>query len=204
METINSEYYILVEDSEYPALAYKDWGDFDLDRTLNLNRPIEKMPEFPFDLYLRKPVPRKPKLADYHILFGLEHVVSERVKLTIEEMNPIKIEYLPADIHLNSTGYEEGYFILNIYNVITAMDKAHSEWTKSHNPRPEREVLSIDKLVLDLSKLADIPLQERLIFALGECPVYKLFHESIIDNIARLEPKGFYAVPVKAWDGNGI
>jgi hypothetical protein len=130
-------------------------------------------------------------------LFGLEHVVSERVKLAIEEMNPIKVEYLPADIHMNSIGYEEGYFILNIYNVISAMDKANSIWDKSCHPDPKKEVGFIDKLVLDSSKLIEIPLADRLIFALEENPSKTLFHESVIDNIAKLEPKGFYAVPVE-------
>ena len=79
------------------------------------------------------------------------------------------------------------------------MDKENSVWEKSNLGITEKEVLSISKLVMDLDKIKDIPLSERLIFALGECRSYTLFHESVIENIEKISPKGCFAVSVEDW-----
>ena len=50
-----------------------------------------------------------------------------------------------------------------------------------------------------MDKLKDIPLSEQLIFSLGKCPCYTLFHESVIAYIEKLSPKGCYAVLVEDW-----
>ena len=198
-ENTSSEYYLLVEDGSNPEIEYRN-PDYNLDRSLSLYRHIILPDDYQMiDLYL---MGRISKLkVDYLTLFGLEHVVSERVKLAIEEMNPVNIQFLPTIIHGQKEDHED-YFIINCYNAIPAMDKKKSEWTKSGNPDPGREVQSIDKLVLDPDKIKDIPLSERLIVALGECMWYTLFHESVIENIEKLKPKGFYAVPVDAWDSD--
>ena len=192
-----NEYYLLMENNSNIELIY-DNLDFGLSRELNYYEPIDLPEEFaPLELHLRNRV-AKPRIEDYHTLFGLEHVVSVKLKQAIEELKPVNLQFLPAEIHTRSDEYED-YFIVNCYNLIPAMDKEKSKWTKSNHPDPEREVQSIDKLVMDLDKLKDIPLSERLIFVLGECPAYTLFHESVIRNIEKADPKGLYAVPVEAW-----
>ena len=112
---MNSEYYLLEKDSAYPSLEYRD-PDYDLSWELGCYEPI-KMPEDPFDLYLRKPIPRNPKIVDYHILFGTRHVFSERVKQAIEELKPVNIGFLPTGIHVKNA-YYDNYFIFYTYNVI--------------------------------------------------------------------------------------
>jgi hypothetical protein len=200
-ENTKSYYYFLVADYSYPTLVYRNWQVFELGRNLSLYKPIILPKDYQvIDLYLRKKI-SKPKMADYHIYDGTEHIISKRMKESIEEMDPVNIHFLPAVIH---TGKEEkedyaDYFIINCYNVIQAMDKENSVWKKSRNTMPGREVLSIGKLVMDMDKIKDIPLSERLIFALGECRSYTLFHESVVENIEKLSPKGCYAIPVEDW-----
>ena len=198
METINSEYYLLVKDSAYPSLEYRDSDNYDLSWELECYKPIE-MPEASFDLYLRKPFPRNPKIVDYHRLFGIRHVFSERVKQAIEELSPVRIGFLPTNIRTKNN-YYENHFIFYSYNLIPCMDVQNSVYTKSSYSTPEQfRALSVDKLALDSSKLADIPLPERRIFSLGETTAYTLFHESVINNIEKLNPKGMHAVSLDVW-----
>ena len=196
-ESINKEYYLLLENGSNIELIYRNL-DYQLSRYLGYYRYINMPDDYDtLELHLRNRV-AKPRIEDYHTVFGIKHVVSSRLRLSLEEMSPVNMQFLPATIHANGDEYND-YFIVNCYNVIPAMDKEKSFWKKSRNTMPGREVLSIDKLVIDRTKLKDIPLSERLIFSLGECRSYTLFHESVIRNIEKTDPKGLYAVPVEAW-----
>ena len=190
---MDKEYYLLEKGSAYPSLEYHDSDNYDLDWNLGWNEPIE-MPEDLFDLYSRN-----SKIVDYHRLFGNEHVFSERVKQAIEELNPVNIGFLPAVIRTRKN-YYENYFIFYSYNIIPCMDIPNSAYKESSKSTPEQfRALTLYKLALDSSKLADIPLSERLIFSLGECRSYTLFHESVINNIEKLNPKGMHAISLDAW-----
>ena len=181
MVITNSEYYLL---NIGGGLEHHD-PNFDLDWALWLDEPID-MPEQPIDLYVRPPISMF-SMGDYLGLFGgIKYVVSERIKSVIVGMQTIKMQFLPACIHKGKKDYDS-YFILKCYNEILCMDKTNSFWTKSSNINREKEVLSIEKLVIDDAQIKDIPVSERLIFRVKECTPYILFHTSIVEEFRKLK-----------------
>ena len=194
MVDYNEEYFFLKLSS---SLKYKN-PNFDLWRNLHTSGPSE-IPESPIDLYVIPPIAGY-SIGDYDSFNGgFDYVFSERVKNVIERLNPVNTQFLATNIHKGKKIYD-GYFILHCYHRISCMDKKNSFWTKSNISKPEKEVLSIDKLVLDDSEIKNLPVSERLIFKVKECTLYILFHKSIVDEIKKLpRAKGLSFVAVKDW-----
>jgi hypothetical protein len=191
----SGEYFLLeYTGNEYPMLEFSsdDQDDFELFKT----EPVEQ--KEPFEFRFAKPVPRNPQMGDYHYF---EYVVfSNRIKEVLQKLNIPKIEYLDAEISDKKGNIHDEYCILHICNRISCMDKDKSIWTPTlidkNKPR------EIKKLVLDTICIETISLQERLIFALKEHSSYYLFHESVVDAITAINPKGLRFVNVESWHSN--
>lgn len=142
-----------------------------------------------------KPYPRKPVMADYH--FWRFIVVSNRIKEILQNMNIPGIDFHSAKITDNKGNTSDGYFILHIRHRIACLNKEKSVW-KPPVFDPE-DVLAVKKMVLNMDRLEQISLSERLIFGLGECFTYTLFHESVVDAITAINPTGLIFTPVADW-----
>jgi hypothetical protein len=68
------------------------------------------------------------------------------------------------------------------------IDRQQSVLTLIHTGK----VAWIDKLVIDYEKLAAIPLEDRLLFKMGETSTVWLWHESIVELLESIQPLGIY------------
>ncbi|GEL75625.1 hypothetical protein MVI01_74090 [Myxococcus virescens] len=59
--------------------------------------------------------------------------------------------------------------------------------------------MAIGKLVLDEQALADIPLERRLIFRLGELLDTILLHSSLVERLRSWEAEGFKFMRIDEW-----
>jgi hypothetical protein len=170
-----------------PAVIFDDEMDED-----------EIMIEEPIDHNLIKlkfwePYPKKPVMVDFHH-DGVIDAVSDKIGSILTSMKIKGIQLIPATIFdpKNKHTYED-YCYLHIYNYLECLDRNKSIY------QPDRVggVASIDKLALDERKLSRIPLEERLIFRLGEMYTQQLFHKTVVDKIMENNPQGIRFVNVK-------
>ena len=196
------EQYFLLEKydpaNRYASINLSNREQREIDYQSHFADPIKAKWKDPIEFKFRKDYSRKSQMADYHY-WAPPKVFSERIKEVIESMNIPNIEFLEAEITdlKNETHYD--YYIMHVCRLIACFNKEKSKWEPPiFDPN---KVMSIDKMVLDMDKLEKIPLQERLIFRLEECRNYHLFHESVVDAIAKLDPvpTGFRFVSVGAW-----
>ena len=192
MKDYNQEYFFLQEKgNNYPLISYVDWPDGDI---AFLEAPYKENKIIPFKF--RDPLPSKPEIADLHAC-SYKMIVSQRIKMQLEEMNLKEVQFIPATIYNQAGEIVEGYYIIHIYHFIQAMDKEKSDWEEDSNPE---QAYSIDELVLDNEKLDKIPLEDRLVFALKEHPLTTVYHRSVIDRILALQPIGVGVYCLADWD----
>ena len=140
------------------------------------------------------PYPKKPTMADFH----QDGIVSFFSKKIYDALQPITLEgaqLLRGEIKdpKNKKIYED-YYYLHIFNKISCLDRNLSDFDDSIG---SDTVLSISKMVLNKDILSNIPLQERLIFRLGEKSSFQLFHKSVIDAIIAVNPENMRFVKVE-------
>lgn len=199
------EQYFLITDYDpvrrYGHLVLRDREQLQVDYQLHFTDPIKEKWEGETILYKFQGKGRKRVVADYHYAHGY-HVFSDRIKELIESLNVSDIDFLEAaiiDKKVDMVTTIIGYSVMHVRRLIACFNKEKSRWKPPvFDPN---KVMSIDNMVLDMDRLEKIPLQERLIFRLEECVHYHLFHESVVDAIAALEPAptGFRFVSVGAW-----
>ena len=134
---------LLEESSDCPDYLYEEG-------------PIENPKLMLFEL--GDPVPRKPKMADYHA--SPNTVVSKKI---FNILSPLKIEgiqLLPATITIKNEVLKD-YWALHIYHHIKCVDTKLSECAIKST-----RLSRVNKLVLDKKILEKIPLNKRLIFRL--------------------------------------
>jgi hypothetical protein len=144
--------------------------------------PIENPKLMLFEL--GDPIPRKPKMADYHA--SPNAVVSKKI---FDILSPLKIEgiqLLPATISVKDKTLKD-YWAIHIYHHIQCVDLELSECAVKST-----RLSRVKKLVLDKKVLEKIPLQKRLIFRLKEDISYELFHVSIMESIMGANPEGIH------------
>jgi hypothetical protein len=193
---MNSEYYAIVGAQNFLTYIIKDHPEYEgLDRNLYVaDVPLQF--EAPIELVKKRLDTTVPRY--YYELSGGYHVFSKIVCDVFQRFNLEKVGYLPANLTLNSKFYTD-FYILHVYNRIDCMDRAGSRWEPSQifNPEkmpPKMEFRHIYKLQLDEAKLKAIPLEQRLVFNVDNVVFDTLFHESIVDEIAkikRIRSKGF-------------
>lgn len=194
MKNYNDEYFYLRRIGErYPLIDYIGY-DTELYKRMALDITEKRMVRF------GDPVPHKPLLGDLHSLKVHAPVISERLKNVLEGLNLRDMQFLPAIIRDNRDDEHEGFFIIHIYNLVRCMDKEKSKWRPS--PWNEGDAIGVDKLVLDNEVLDAIPLEERLVFRLGELDTHALYHQSVIEKILEIEPKGLTVYRLSGYDSS--
>lgn len=158
---------------------------------LDLGVPVEN-PE-PLLFRLGKPVPKKPKMADYHST--PKSVISKKI---FDVLSPMKIEgiqLLPARIRGANDELFTNYWAILILNNLECVDEDLSECDIT-----DINLEDVEKLVLDRKKLAAIPLKKRLIFRLKEDRSYQLFHASVVEAIMAIKPEGIRFTNIEEWN----
>ena len=124
-----------------------------------------------------------PHLYDCHMVPNL--LVSKKIFDVLSPMNIPSIQLLEATLHAEGKSIENTYWVVNIHHDIKCIDEEKSDLIVEI-----RWIEDVKKVVLDRELLAKIPLEERLIFALGEQLNYHLYHKSVVDKIMATEPTG--------------
>jgi hypothetical protein len=184
------DYYLLLAANEHsiPSIIQNSDSDLDLDLEEGHLDEIDLI-EFEFD----EPYPKKPKMADYLDGGGIG-VISEKIIDIVKPLNIYQVQLVPAVISNPRNNEIYNYYYLHIYNYINCLDKNKSVFEGDE----ELETVNIiEKMVLDTTVLAKIPLEERLIFRLGELYTHQLFHKSIVDKIMESKPSGIRFVKVE-------
>ncbi|GHV57924.1 hypothetical protein FACS1894182_08150 [Bacteroidia bacterium] len=175
----NPQHPLLIEDSDCPPYSWE-----------------ESRIENPQPMYycLGKPVPRKPKMVDYHS--SPDSVISKKIFDVLDNLNVKGIQLIPAVIRGKNDEIYENYWYIHIINHYSVIDKENSEydWDSFLG-----KIWALDKLVLDEEKLKPIPLDERLIFRMPEYTAETLVHKSVVDAIMATNPEGVAFYNVKEW-----
>ncbi|MHC6204037.1 imm11 family protein [Breznakiellaceae bacterium SP9] len=186
------DYYLLFSGGipNSPTVIFDDETDED-----------DVMVEEPIDLELItmkfwEPYPKKPVMVDFHDGGGMG-VVSQKIYEALSPMKIKGIQLILATIFdpKNKKTYGDYYF-LHIHNYLECLDKDKSVYKASG----VGTILYINKMVLDTTVLSKIPLEDRLIFHLGEMFTHQLFHKSIVDVIMAVNPEGIRFVNVTEYN----
>lgn len=195
MKDYNEEYFFLglVDHPSYPMLAFGD----------NFKRYARKFLQAepiiydePIELKFREPVPRKPKMADYHLLSTPSPVFSEKLKNVIDKIKIRDIQFVPVLIRNEDDELIEGFSAIKVCNMIHCVDFEKSECDIDE----DGDIDNIDKLVLDCDKLDKIPLEDRLIFAVAEKRTYVVYHISVVEKMLDSAPQGMTVYRLSGWD----
>ncbi|GHU98988.1 hypothetical protein FACS1894159_02300 [Bacteroidia bacterium] len=175
----NPQHPLLTEDSDCPPYSWE-------------KSRIENPGQMSYRL--GKPVPRKPKMADYHST--PDSVISKKIFDVLDNLKVKGIQLIPAIITGKNDEIYENYWYIHIVNHYSVIDKENSEYDWDTYLG---KIWALDKLVLDEEKLKPIPLDERLIFRMPEYRVKQLFHKSVVDAIMATNPEGVVFYNVKEW-----
>lgn len=146
------------------------------------------------EFQFKTPIPWQYRLADVHG-YAQYLVVSDKIKNILEPMDLKNVQYLPTTVKNPKTGdIYSGYWTLHVYNLIFCLDRGKSIYETFDEE--DDHIFNIEKLVLDNRALEKIPLNERLIFSLGEEGLEIFFHISIAEKIVAAKPKGVMFCPL--------
>ncbi|SDF28024.1 imm11 family protein [Myxococcus virescens] len=123
-----------------------------------------------------------------------EPLLSARAKFILEPLAISHLQLLPADVSFES-GEVQRFWWLHVYRSIHCVDRTRTKGL-FYSPR---EMMAIGKLVLDEQALADIPLERRLIFRLGELLDTILLHSSLVERLRSWEAEGFKFMRIDEW-----
>ena len=191
MTTNEFNYYLLYAEAipSSPAVILGDEMDED---EIVIEEPISDQIEL-IEMKFWEPYPKKPVMVDFHDN-GTIGVVSKKIYNVLSPLNIKGIELIPATIFdpKNKNTYEDYYF-LHIYNYLECLDRDKAIYKIGS----VGTILNIKKVVLDINVLSKIPLEDRLIFRLGEMFTHQLFHESVVEKIMASSPQGLRFVKVE-------
>ncbi len=175
----NDQHPLLVEDSNCPPYTLER-GAIDNPR--------------PMEYRLGKPVPRKPKMVDYHS--AVNSVISKKIYDVLASMSIKGVQLIPAIITGKKNEIYENYWFVNIYNHFPALDREKSvcDWDSMG------VAYYMQSITLNEEYLKTIPLEERLVFFLSENGVEQFFHKSVVDAIMATNPKGLRFYNVREWE----
>jgi hypothetical protein len=138
------------------------------------------------------PIPRRPKMADYHA--SPSSVISKKIFDVLEPQNIEGIQLLPSIIRGKNDELFHNYWAIHIFKRIKCVDDKLSDCIVK-----SIRLSRVKKLVLDKKILESIPLNKRLIFRLKEDFAYQLFHVSIVESIMAVNPEGIRFTNIEKW-----
>ena len=185
---MNHEYYLIDSDGTPDAPLLNGSGR---DGFLFRNPPV--VITKPIRLGYRPPIPRKPRMIDYHSM--PESVISQKIYEVLEPMNIKGIQLVPAVIKGKDDELFKDYWIIHIYNRIACMDREKSIYEADDDD----DIDDIEQLCLDKKILNEIPLEDRLVFLLKEDISFYIYHKSVVEAIMSVNPEGVKFYPIEEW-----
>jgi hypothetical protein len=189
MSALQRDYFVLCRGgpNTYPLLGWDQSAS-----AYRKGRPVPILERV--KLRLGEPVPPRPVMVDYHSL--PEPVVSTRVKDALESLGLEGAQFVPADVRVGETVLP--YWLLHVHARLRCMDRERSVFRTSSSGLL---MLSLKKLVLDETVLAETPLSARRIFVLAESTSVNLVHRSVAERVLALTPRpeGLRFIPVEEW-----
>ena len=192
MNTNEFDYYLIGSDdtSSVPLLM----PDGNQTTGMLLDRePIEPLKK-PMELCFNPPVPRKPRMVDFHELPS--SVFSQKIYDVLQPMNIYGLQLLPATVRGKNNEMFNNYWVAYVYNRIACLDLENSEYDVDED---DGEINNIMHFFLDNKKLAEIPLEKRLVFLLAEDMPKRIYHKSVVDAIMTIKPVGIQFYPIQEW-----
>ena len=155
----------------------------------------------PYRLCFASPIPKTPRMVDYHSLRGSIGIYSQKVYDVLAPLNIKGIYLIPAIIRGKNDEEFENYYKMNVMNEYLTFDRDKSEYEfyEAEDEDDEDEWVSIDKIALNIDALSEIPSEERLIYKSKEHSGYTLYHKSIVDIIMSVNPEGVCFTSVEVW-----
>ena len=191
MTQFDKEYYVVFPQitADVPRVTVS--SDLEVNLALKIKHPLNEISFIEFEF--REPYPKKPKIVDYFTNGGFG-TISEKLNQVLEPLNIKGIQLIPATVdNPKSREIYKNYYFLHIYNYLNCLDMDKSNYTKSLIGT----IRVIEKIVLDTAVLSKIPLEDRLIFRLGELYTFSLFHQSVVEKIMAVNPEGLRFVKVE-------
>ena len=187
---LQEEYFVLMRENNdnYPLFSWDQSSDKFSERSpVKVSEPVK--------LRLGDPLPPNYEWVDFHKT--PEPVVSEKISTLLMPLNIYGVQLLPAKVRdSNNKDVEvKDYIFMHVWNRIECLDMGSSELELYD----DGSIFSIEKLVLDESKLGAIDLDKRLIFELEENISTILIHQSIKEIILSAKPVGFRFVNAPDW-----
>jgi len=195
MKNYNEEYFYLDSTGGFPMFTYDYNGGNDMELFDDIELDTKEIRYLCF----RKPIPRSPKLADFHFLQENSPAISERLKKVLEGFNLKGIQFLPAVVRDKSGNEHPGYYIIHVVNQIKCMDIENSTYSTRD---PDGRVSGVNKLVFNNEVLDKIPLEERLVFALWENTMKVCYHYSVVEKLLEIVPQGMTIYRLSKWDSS--
>ena len=194
MNTNEFDYYFIESSgiADVPLLRNDD--DIDPDALDFLGEEEYTDIENPIQLCFNSPIPKNPRMVDYHSL--PDTVFSEKIYDVLSPMNIEGVQFVPAIINGKNGESYENYWIVNTYMPIECFDKEKSVYKIGGFTNCWER---IEKIYLDKNLLSKIPINKRLIFKPKETSMFELYHKSIVDAIMAVNPEGIRFVKVEDW-----
>lgn len=189
-----SEYY-LIEDDGTPSVPLLMPDKNQNTRILFGRQPVNSL-EKPMELCFNPPVPAKPRMVDFHELPS--SVFSKKIYDVLQPMNIYGLQLLPATIRGKKDERYDDYWVAYIYNRIACLDMENSEYSVYGD---DGKVNFITRFFIDNKKLAEIPLEKRLVFLLEEDMPKRIYHKSVANGIMSVNPIGVRFIPIENWAG---
>ncbi len=186
------EYYLICSDDTRSVPLLMPDGNQDT-MMLHGREPIDK-PGRPMKLCFGHPLPAKPRMVDFHELPS--SVFSKKIYDVLQPMNIYGLQLLPAVVRGKKDELYKDYWVAYIYNRIACLDMEHSQYEIS---KLDGKVKNMLQFFLDHKKLAEIPLEKRLVFLLEEAMYIRVYHKSVVDAIMSVNPVGIQFYPKQEW-----
>jgi len=185
--SLNDDYLVLARENNdsYPLVTWVNYH-----REFMLPEPVVEQP--PVRLRISDPVPHNPQFVDYHE--GSIRIVSEKVKLALGGI--VGVQLVPATFETGKIKLP--YYILHSWKRIKCTDRLKSDCDFDEYG----DISEVRRLALSEPILAPIPLEDRMIFLLGELPSTRMFHKSVVEKVLATNPVGLRFLSLLTWDSN--
>ena len=196
MSTNEFEYYLVKSDNNFmsPLLMNDDNVDSEGTDFLDDVEPIDE--NVVAHLTFNPPIPAKPDMTDY-LWLQCREVFSKKIYDILKDIEIKDFQLVPAIIRGKKGEEYTDYWIANIYREFAFLDKDKSKYSSIDEDTGCWSM--IKSMVIDKELMAEVPLEERLIYISKESSAYVYYHKSIVDLIMSVNPTGIIFVPVDKW-----
>lgn len=193
------DYYLIQSSGKFTPPLLRNDDDIDSSGCTFLMR--SELTDINTTRYLtfNSPIPKKPEMTDY-LNLECRAVFSKKIYDVLNNLDIKDFQLVHAVVNGKKGEEYKDYWIANIIREYAFLDKDRSKF-KSITSTGQWSM--IKQMVIDKGLMAEIPLEERLIYVSKESAAYVFYHKTVVDAIMSVNPTGLVFVPVEDWY-NGI